>query len=136
MWSPANNISGDMDLTAAPFTSAPTQGTAPTGVGATDGWHGLRAAGGLVPDELYLLVYLDDDDAVIIPWFYVPDLNVAASVGKHIHGAVVTALVTPTADAGAIFRIPVPPMATHVRLQSTTSSTNAVAALYSAEEAL
>lgn len=137
MWGRLTKVTGDLDLTAAPQTSAPTQGTAPTNsTTVLDGWNKLTAVGGLVPDELYLLVYVDDDDADVTPWFYCPDFNAAGdpAVGKHVPGAKITAVLTVTADAGRIFRIPIPPMATHVRLESSTSSTTAVGALYSAEE--
>ena len=148
MWGNCNKISSDMDLTGAPYTSAPTQGVAPTNTDpVADGWFPIARpltvvlGNRRVMDDLYLLVYSDATDVDLTPWFYCPDFVPEGSpaVGKHISGTLledVPATGAETAVQGSIFRIPVPPMATHVRIErgTQTGGTYCKGGLYSAEE--
>lgn len=135
-----------MDLTGAPFTSAPTQTTAPTNLTPVgDGWYPLcqlvRELGGReVEDELYLLVYFDGTDVDLTPWFYCPEFipEGVPLVGKHVSGTLledVPPTAAPLATQGTVFRIPIIPMATHIRLQSAniTGGTFCKAELFKAE---
>jgi hypothetical protein len=148
MWGRCNKVNDAvMDLTGAPFTSAPTQTTAPTNLTPVgDGWYPLCQYGEVlsareVMDELYLLIYTDATDVDLTPWFYCPEFIAAGTplVGKHVPGTLledVPATGSPTSTQGSIFRIPVPPMATHVRIQrgTQTGGTYCKAELFTAEE--
>lgn len=132
-WGNCSKISSDMDLTGAPYTSAPSQGTAPTNANPiADGWFpianfSLALGNRRVLDELYLFVYTDATDVDIVPWFYCPEAIPEGDplVGKHVSGRAeldIPATASPTGDKGSVYRIPILPFATHVRIERGTQT--------------
>ena len=138
MWGRRTKISDDMDLTAAPHTTAPSDHVAPKDNG-VDGWWavGIRDE---VFDELNLVVKHDADVLDITAHFYVPDFDRGGDpeAGSVIPGRVeadIPKTSAPTATKGGVYRIPVPFAATHVSVSAAvTGGTYVTGALYAGEE--